>query len=151
EIQRKGQSFIGYPALVDAGTHCELDVFDDPAEARRHHRRGLCRLFKLGLRDQVKFLEKNIPDLTRMSMLYMSLGTQEALRDQIIDCGSAQAFRAEPWPQDQAAFEARKAEGRNRLALIVQEIARLAAAILAEWTALTKKLPQAKPHSAAYA
>src|SRR5690606_22587820 len=29
-IARKGQSFIGYPALVDAGTHCELDVFDDP-------------------------------------------------------------------------------------------------------------------------
>lgn len=151
EIHRKGQSFIGYPALVDAGTHCELDVFDDPGEARQHHRRGLCRLFRLGLRDQVKFLEKNIPDLTRMSMLYMSLGTQEDLRDQIIDSGIAQAFLADPWPQDQASFEARKAEGRNRLGLIVQEIARLAAAILAEWSALTKKLPQAKPHTAAYA
>ncbi|WP_414598236.1 ATP-dependent RNA helicase HrpA [Achromobacter sp. F4_2707] len=150
EIQRKGQSFIGYPALVDEGSHCELDVFDDPAESRRHHRRGLCRLFRLGLRDQVKFLEKNIPDLTRMSMLYMSLGTQEALRDQIIDCGIAQAFMAEPWPTDQASFEARKAEGRNRLGLIVQEIARLTATILTEWSTLTKKLPQAKPHKAAY-
>lgn len=151
EIHRKGQSFVGYPALIDAGSHCELDVFDDPAEARRHHRRGLCRLFRLGLRDQVKFLEKNIPDLTRMSMLFISLGTQEALRDQIIDCGIAQACMAEPWPKDQASFEARKTEGRNRLGLIVQEIARLAANILAEWTALTKKLPQAKPHAAAYA
>jgi ATP-dependent helicase HrpA len=151
EIHRKGQSFIGYPALKDMGTHCELDVFDDPVEARRHHRRGLCRLFRLGLKDQVKFLEKNIPDLTRMSMLYMSLGTQEELRDQIIDCAIAQAFLGDPWPQDQESFEARKAEGRNRLGLIVQEIARLTAAILAEWAALTKKLPQAKPHAAAYA
>lgn len=151
EIQRKGQSFIGYPALVDAGTHCDLDVFDDPAEARRHHRRGLCRLFRLGLRDQVKFLEKNIPDLTRMSMLYMSLGTQEALRDQIIDCGIGQAFLTDPWPRDQVSFEARKAEGRNRLGLIVQEIARLTGVILAEWATLVKKLPQAKPHAAAYA
>ena len=151
EIHRKGQSFIGYPALVDAGTHCELDVFDDPIEARQHHRMGLCRLFRLGLRDQVKFLEKNIPDLTRMSMLYMSLGTQEDLRDQIIDCGIAQAFLGDPWPHDQASFEARKAEGRNRLGLIVQEIARLSGTILAEWAALTKKLPQAKPHAAAYA
>src|SRR5690606_17202595 len=41
EIRRKGQTFIGYPALVDSVTHCELDVFDDPAEARLHHRRGL--------------------------------------------------------------------------------------------------------------
>lgn len=151
EIHRKGQSFVGYPALVDAGTHCELDVFDDPVEARRHHRRGLCRLFRLGLREQIKFLEKNIPDLTRMSMLFMSLGTQESLRDQIIDCAISQACMAEPWPQDQAAFEARKGEGRNRLGLIVQEIARLTANILAEWSALTKKLPQAKSHAAAYA
>ena len=151
EIHRKGQSIIGYTALVDAETHCELDVFDDPAEARRHHRRGLCRLFRLAMRDQVKFLEKNIPDLTRMSMLYMSLGSQEVLRDQIIDCGIAQAFMAEPWPHDQASFEARKAEGRNRLGLIVQEIARLSAQILGEWSALSKKLPQAKPHAAAYA
>ncbi|HLT99391.1 MAG TPA: ATP-dependent RNA helicase HrpA [Burkholderiaceae bacterium] len=151
EISRKGQSFIGYPALVDAGTHCELDVFDDPAEARRHHRRGLCRLFRLAMRDQVKFLEKNIPDLTRMSMLFMSLGTQEALRDQIIDCGIAQAFLNEPWPHDQESFEARKAEGRNRLGLIVQEIARLTAQILGEWTTLMKKTPQAKAHAAAYA
>ena len=151
EIHRNGQSFIGYPALKDAGTHCELDVFDDPVEARRHHRRGLCRLFRLGMRDQVKFLEKNIPDLTRMSMLYMNLGTQEDLRDQIIDCAIAQAFLGDPWPQDQAGFEARKAEGRNRLGLIVQEIARLAATILAEWAALTKKMPQARPHTAAHA
>jgi ATP-dependent helicase HrpA len=151
EIQRKGQSLIGYPALVDMGTHCELDVFDDPGEARKHHARGLCRLFRIALKDQVKFLEKNIPDLTRMSMLYMSLGTQEDLRDQIIDAGIAQAFMADPWPQDAEAFEARKAEGRNRLGLIVQEIARLAAGILNEWSALMKKMPQAKPHAAAYA
>src|SRR5690606_36829653 len=128
--------------IKDSGTHCEHDVFDDPVEARRHHRRGLCRLFRLGMRDQVKVLEKNIPDLTRMSMLYMNLGTQEDLRDQIIDCAIAQAFLGDPWPQDQAGFEQRKAEGRNRLGLIVQEIARLAGSILTEWAALMKKMPQ---------
>ena len=31
EIKRKGRSFIGYPALIDKKTHCDLDVFDDPA------------------------------------------------------------------------------------------------------------------------
>src|SRR5690606_21261424 len=77
EIQRKGQSFIGYPALVDRQTHCDLDVFDDPAEARQQHHAGLLRLFRIALREQVKFQEKNITDLTKMSMLYMSLGTQE--------------------------------------------------------------------------
>jgi len=151
EIKRKGQSVIGYPALVDRGAHCDLDVFDDPDEARRHHRAGLLRLFRLGLREQVKFLEKNLPDLTKMSMLYMNLGTQEDLRDQIIDCALAQACLAEPWPADAQAFEARRQDGKGRLGLLAQEAARLAHAVLVEYGALQRKLPQAKPHAGAYA
>lgn len=151
EIKRKGQSFIGYPALVDKQTHCDLDVFDDPEQARQQHHAGLLRLFRLALREQVKFQEKNISDLTRMSMLYMSLGTQEELRQQIIDCALDQACLAEPWPTDQQGFEQRRNEGKARLGLLVQEIARLAGQVLAEWSSLQKKLPQAKPHAAAYA
>lgn len=151
EIKRKGESFVGYPALVDRGTHCDLDVFDDPAEARQQHHAGLLRLFRLALREQVKFLEKNLNDLTRISMLYMSLGTQEELRAQIIDCALDQACLAEPWPADRESFEQRRNEGKARLGLLAQEIARLAGVILTEWSALQKKLPQAKPHAAAYA
>ncbi|GAB2915636.1 ATP-dependent RNA helicase HrpA [Paralcaligenes ginsengisoli] len=151
EIRRKGQSFVGYPALIDRKTHCDLDVFDDPAEAKLQHRAGLLRLFRLGLRDQVKFLEKNLADLTRMGMLYMSLGTQEELKDQIIDCALEQACLAEPWPSDQSSFELRRNEGKSRLGLLAQEIARLAGQILSEWASLQKKLPQAKAQPGAYA
>ncbi|CAP42305.1 ATP-dependent RNA helicase HrpA [Bordetella petrii] len=150
EIKRKGQSVIGYPALVDRGAHCDLDVFDDPDEARRLHRAGLLKLFRLGLREQVKFLEKNLPDLTKMSMFYMNLGTQEELRDQIIDCAVAQACLAEPWPANAEEFEARRQEGKGRLGLLAQEAARLAYAVLTEYGAVQRKLPQAKPHAAAY-
>ncbi|MER1966974.1 ATP-dependent RNA helicase HrpA [Castellaniella sp. GW247-6E4] len=145
EIHRKGQSFIGYPALRDRGESCDLDVFDDPREARREHRAGLRRLFRIALREQVRFLEKNLPELTRMGMLYMDLGTQQELRDQIIDCALDQACLAEPWPEDADAFEQRREQGRGRLSLLAQEIARLAGQILAERAALHKKLPQARP------
>ncbi len=151
EIRRGGQSVIGYPALVDRGGHCDLDVFDDPEEARRHHRAGLLRLFRIGLREQVKFLEKNLTDLTKMSMFYMTLGTQDELRDQIIDCALAQACLGEPWPVNAQQFEARRQDGKGRLGLLAQEVARLSMAILTEYAALQRKLPQAKPHAAAYA
>jgi len=151
EIHRKGQSVIGYPALIDRGMYCDLDVFDDPGEAQRQHRAGLLRLFKLGLREQVKFLEKNLNDLTRMSMLFMTLGTQEELRDQIIDMAIEQACLGDPWPTNKEEFEQRKSEGRNRVGLLAHEIARTVGLILSEWAAVQKKLPQAKPHSAAYA
>ncbi|WP_301115342.1 ATP-dependent RNA helicase HrpA [Pusillimonas sp. (ex Stolz et al. 2005)] len=151
EIRRKGQSFVGYPALIDRHTHCDLDVFDDPVEAKKRHRTGLLRLFRLALRDQVKFLEKNLDGLTRMSMLYISLGTQEELRDQIIDAALAQACLAEPWPHNRETFEKRVADGRSRLGLLTQEVARLVGTILGEWSALMKKLPQAKAHPDSHA
>src|SRR3546814_14900964 len=112
-IQRKGQSFIGFPALRDRGENVYLDVFDDPLQAQQQHRAGLRRLFRIALREQVKFLEKNLPGLTRMSMLYMSLGTQDELRDQIMDCALDQACLAEPWPDDAASFEQRRVEGKE--------------------------------------
>ncbi len=150
EIKRKGQSFVGYPALLDRKTHCDLDVFDDPREAALQHRAGLLRLFRLGLREQAKFLEKNLNDLTRMSMLYISLGTQDELRDQIIDTAIEQACLVDPLPMDEAGFQARKADGKTRLGLLAQEVARLAGTILTEWATVQKKLPQAKSHPASH-
>ncbi|WP_424312270.1 ATP-dependent RNA helicase HrpA [Castellaniella sp.] len=145
EIQRGGQSLIGYPALRDRGESCDLDVFDDPQEARRVHAVGLRRLFRLALREQVRYLEKNLPDLTRLGMLYLDLGTQQELRDQLIDAALDQACLMDPWPADAAAFEQRCTEGRARLGLLTQERARLAGVILAERAALVKKLLQARP------
>jgi ATP-dependent helicase HrpA len=77
-------TLIGFPALVDKQTHCDLEVFDDPTVAARTHRIGLRRLFSLQFKEQLKFIEKNIPNLQQMGMQFMSLGSQEELRDQII-------------------------------------------------------------------
>ncbi|MDM8357715.1 ATP-dependent RNA helicase HrpA [Pandoraea communis] len=151
EIRRGGQTLFGYPALVDRGDHCDLEVFDDPDEAQRQHRAGLRRLFAIQLREQVKYLEKNIPGLQQMAMQYMSLGTQEELREQIVDLALDRACLQLPWPSENASFVARKDEGRGRLTLLAQEIARLAGQILTEYAALHKKLAQAKPFAQAYA
>jgi ATP-dependent helicase HrpA len=151
EIRRGGQTLFGYPALVDRTTHCDVEVFDSPEEAARIHRAGLRRLFALQLREPIKYLEKNLPGLREMAMQYMPLGTQEALRDQLIDMALDRACLQEPLPGDDASFHARRDEGKGRLSLLAQEIARLVGQILAEYAAVTKKLVQAKPFAAAYA
>jgi ATP-dependent helicase HrpA len=151
EIKRGGKSLMGFPALVDRGAHCDLDVFDDPDEAAQVHRQGLLRLFKLQLKEQIKYLEKNLPGLREMSMFYLALGTQEELRDQIIDAALERACLAEPLPLDAAGFGRRRDEAKGRINLLAQEIARLAGQVLAEWAAVQKKLAQAKGHAAAAA
>jgi len=147
EIQQGKQTLIGFPALVDKTTHCDLEVFDDPTEAARVHHVGMRRLFSLQLKEQLKFLEKNIPNLQQMGMQFMSLGSQEELRDQIIQAGLDRACMQDPLPKNAQEFNQRKDEGKSRLSLLVNEIARLASQILAEYYTLPKKLQGAKAHA----
>ncbi len=150
EIRKGNQTLFGYPALVDHGDHCDVEVFDDPQEAARIHHAGLRRLFALQLREQVKFIEKNIPNLQQMAMQYMTLGTQEELRNQIVMMALERACLQAPLPRNEAEFNTRKEEGRARLSLLAQEIARLVGTILAEFAGLPRKLLQAKPFGSAY-
>jgi ATP-dependent helicase HrpA len=89
-------------------------------------------------------LEKNIPDLQKMAVGYMPLGTQEELRQQIIDVALDRAFLLDPLPADEAAVQARLDEGRGRLTLIANEVARLAGTILAEYAAAVRKIKDTK-------
>jgi ATP-dependent helicase HrpA len=81
----------------------------------------------------------------------MALGTQEALRDQIIASALDRACLQDPLPFDDASFLLRRDEGRGRLTLLAQEIARLSGTILSEYASAGKKIAQAKTFPSAYA
>ena len=148
EIGKGDQSLVGYPALVDRGDHVVLEVFDEPDLAQSRHIHGLRRLFRLHLKDSIKYLEKNIPDATAMGFAFIQLfpkAKNEELFTQLLDVALERAFLMQPWPQDAAAFESRLNEGRSRLNLIAQEVARLAQSILVTAQLAKKKLKDLKP------
>ena len=145
EIRKGGQTLIGFPALVDAEDAVRIEVFDEPEVAAARHRLGLGRLFSLQLRDALKYLEKNIPELQSMSMAYMQLGgTRDELTRQIVDAALERAFLMAPLPGNEADFKQRLEEGRGRLNLIAQEVARLSGVILTEYASVTRKLKDTK-------
>ena len=145
EVRKGAQTLVGFPALIDHGTHVQIEVFDEPDVAAARHRAGLRRLVALQIKEPLKYLEKNIPDMLKMAALYMPLGTLEDLRAQIIDVALDRAFLAEPLPANEASFKARIEEGRARLTLIAQEVARQAGTVLTEFGAATRKLKDSRP------
>jgi len=145
EITQGKITLIGFPALVDKGTHCDLEVFDDPNVAARTHRIGLRRLFALQFKDQLKFAEKNVPGLQQMGMQFMSVGTPDELREQIVNKAIEIACLQDPLPHDAASFNKRKDEGKGRIGLLINETARLAGQILAEFHGLPKRLQGLPP------
>ncbi|MEO9102675.1 MAG: DUF3418 domain-containing protein, partial [Burkholderiaceae bacterium] len=147
EVGQGKHSMIGFPALIDAGDRVRIEVFDEPDVAAAKHRAGLRRLFALQLKDALKYLEKNIPDLQKMAVAFMQVAggsTIEELRSQIIEVALDRAFLQEPLPTDEPAFKRRIEEGRARLTLIANEVARLAAIILGEHAAALRKIKDTK-------
>ena len=145
EIRKGEQTLVGFPALIDCGTHVVVEVFDEPAVAAAKHRAGLRRLVALQISDALKYLQKNLPELQKMSVHFMPIGTADELRDQIIELALDRAFLMEPLPTEAASFKRRIEDGRGRLTLIANEIARSALTILIEYAAATRKLKDAKP------
>lgn len=144
EVRRGNQTLVGFPALIDRCTHVVVEVFDEPDVAATRHRAGLRRLVALQIRDALKYLEKNIPDLQKMAALYMNVGTVDELREQIVELALDRAFLADPLPTDAAAFRKRIDEGRGRLNLIANEIARSVGTVLTEYAAAMRKLKDAR-------
>ncbi|MCM1513018.1 MAG: ATP-dependent RNA helicase HrpA [Oxalobacter formigenes] len=151
EISQGRQSLIGYPVLSDKTTHCEIEVFDEPVTAEKTHRAGLRRLFSFQLKDQIRFLGKNIAGLQQMGLHYLPLGESDTLRGQILQAALDAAFMQPPLPRNEAEFLARTAEGKNRIGLLVNEVARLALQILEQYTQIQRKLQSIKAHNHAFA
>jgi ATP-dependent helicase HrpA len=130
EIERGGQTLVGYPALQDAGEGVVLQVVDSPERARELHRAGLRRLLAIVFKDRVRDLEKGLGK-------DMSLA---AVKEDIVAAALDRTFLADSLPMLQAEFARRVQEGRNRFNLIAQEMQRLAATILAEQAQVQKRL-----------
>ena len=153
-VQRAGQNVTLFNALVDEDDAVVLRAFDTRDAAQAAHRGGLRRLFMLLLKEQVKYLEKNLPEAQRLGMLFMMpnspfSGTQQELQQQILAMTFERCCLNDPLPANEAEFTARGKEAKNRLLLIAQELARLVGNVLSEYQAIQKNLPQLKAHTQA--
>ena len=152
EIQKGNRTLFGYPALVDHGDYCDLEVFDDLLEARKQHQFGLRRLFALNNKDTLKALQKQLPGIRELGLLFINVGSVEGLIEQILNLALERAFMIDPLPINPEQFAERLQAGKARFALIAQEISRHALNALQAHADLQKKIAQAKAASpSAYA
>jgi len=149
QVKRAGQEVTLFNALVYDRDAVVLRAFDTRDAAQTAHRGGLRRLFMLLLKEQVKYLEKNLPDAQRLGMLFMPFGTPQELHQQILVMAFDRACLNDPLPTNEVEFTARAKEAKNRLLLIAQELARLVLGVLTEHQILQKSLPQLKVHNQA--
>jgi ATP-dependent helicase HrpA len=156
EVERSGRKIVGFPALVDEGDSVSLVLVDTEREAESAIRRGLRRLFRLAAPEQVKYLARNLPGLSEMSLRYALLleeqgvrgdktSVTERLREELISAACDRAFFVDEEPvRNRKAFEARVVKAKTRLAEVANELCRLTNEILAGHQALRSRLNESR-------
>ncbi len=140
EFSRNGIALKGYPALVVEGDKLALRVLDHRDRAEAAHREGLKRLIALRLREQTRYLHRNLPGLAPMALHYIRVGTQEQLRDDLYAAVLDRAFLSEGLPRDRAAFEACLERGRGQLMTIADEVCASVGRALASFHEVRKRI-----------
>ncbi len=136
-FERDGLQVTGYPALEDHGDSVAIKLFDTEAEAQHHHRQGVCRLMRFELKEQIKQLEKGLPNFNQYALIFRNIISVEDLRDDMLSAIADRAFIGEDEvPRSNATFMQLKQRARMRLPAVSEAVARLAMAMAQEYQAL---------------
>lgn len=141
DTQQAGIPIKRFVRMIDHGDHIQLELGDDPVEARQSRVRGILRLYMLALAPTVHYLRKQVRFERERALTFAAIAGAHDLIDELIEA----AFRAilldgRPLLTDRASFEARVAADHNQVVTRAQELVRLVSEILACYRPLRLQL-----------
>jgi ATP-dependent helicase HrpA len=138
----------GFPALQDEDESVSIVIVDTQQQADLIHHDGLMRLYYLQLNQQIKYLQKNIPDIQKMCMNYSDIGGCDDLKHAIIHASIEKSFFSESGPvRDQQTFMHRLQTGGAALLGNANELSQNLSSALATYRELRKQIKNAsKPN-----
>ena len=122
EILQGGVKVILYPAIVDEGETVGIKLVETKSLANRRSELGILRLLMLRLRDQVRYLEKNIPDFDKFALYFATRGSGTALKNGIVRSTFRMTFLEGADIRSRAAFE----EALNKRELLFENMEQIA-------------------------
>jgi ATP-dependent helicase HrpA len=133
-FERDGLKVTGYPALEDNIDAVSVKLFDTAQEAEVNHRQGVARLMRFELKEQVKQLEKGLPNFNQYALVFRNIMSPDDLREDLLTAIADRAFIGEDdLPRSNAQFMQLKQRARTRLPAVSEAVARQAQAIATEY------------------
>lgn len=130
---QKGQSFIGYPAIIDEGDAVGVRIADTQSKAEYLHQAGLVRLFQLQLRKDCTYVLKNLKLPAGLELVYnqlakhplLSFDFKPAYKDDLLFLILHSLFVADRTIRTQQAFEDSLKQHKQQLAGFANEAEQL--------------------------
>jgi ATP-dependent helicase HrpA len=138
---QNGQTFVGFPAIVDEGNAVGVRIFDTEAKAAAKHKNGLIRLVQLHLRKDCTYLLKTLPQSAAAEFAYNRLSAHPILmnegdvkttfKDDVLYSILYSVFLEGNAIRTQAAFEQALRENKSQLISTANEVGKMVLDIMA--------------------
>lgn len=139
-FSKEGHQLTGYPALVDEVENVSIKLFDTEQAAYLSHRAGVCRLMRFELKEQMKQLQKALPNFNQYALQLRNIISPEDLKEDLITTLADRAFVGEDdLPRSTDEFMALKQRARTRLPAVKDALFRTIGIIGIEYFALADK------------
>ena len=124
-FERDGRTMTGYPALEDQADSVAVKLFDTATDAEVNLRKGVCRLMRFELKEQMKQLEKSLPNFNQYALTLRNVMSPDQLREDLIATIADRAFIGEDeLPRTNDAFMKLKQRARARLPAVADAVTR---------------------------
>lgn len=144
EITRKvgGLVLKTYPALVDQKDSVAVKLFEDQGMAACEHRKGLTRLFRFKLSNQLKFALGKMKSLPQVKLLTTGIVQARALEEDLQSFLISEVFVQNPeeWPRNQEAFQILVDQRKGNLVPFAEELDKLLLEIFKTAHSVSKNL-----------
>ena len=80
QFMQKGQTFVGYPAIIDEGETVGVRIVETQRKAEQAHFDGLTKLFQLQCRKEAQYILKNHGVPTQLQLVYNQLTEHPLLK-----------------------------------------------------------------------
>ena len=150
QFMQKGQSFVGYPAIVDEGETVGVKILETQQKAEQAHYDGLSKLYQLQCRKEAQYILKNSGVAPALQLAYNQLPKHPILKERaggdfkadLLFLIFSSVFVDGAEIRTQPAFEARLAENKSALMTVCNQAGKQLSEIMANFLAVKQRLKQ---------
>jgi ATP-dependent helicase HrpA len=150
QFMQKGQSFIGYPAIIDEGETIGVRIIETQYKADLAHFDGLSKLYQLQCRKDAQYISKNSGVSPALQLAYNQLAKHPLLAERVggdfkadyLFAIFSSVFVEGQTIRNQAQFEAQLAAKKSSLVAVANQLGKQLAEIMADYQQLRLRLKQ---------
>ncbi|ASJ70416.1 ATP-dependent RNA helicase HrpA [Granulosicoccus antarcticus] len=141
DIEKSGMTLQGFPALLAKGDTVGIKLFATQAAAMSAMPLGVRALYKQILRDEVRYLQRKLPNINVLSLRFTPFGNKQMLIDDIVNAALDQAFiDLDNLPRSRDSFLQQLETGRPLLIGIAAQLCDVLGQIFEQHRQVAKRL-----------